>query len=537
MSGASIATLTVLGGLMAGLNEIIPDLVRTAFAQVGQRVAPQPTSAVERAYEENTWIRAAIKMFTPGAQAPFMEPSAARDLGQAAGETIAQAIGAHNLRRIADAVDGIAAKIGLWKPTIGRAQSMEREKPAPATPLTQRERAMQAAGLGEKELAIAETFYQYTQDAERIEQDFLARRQDMVQSFNDWRVQAEEDLGRRLTQAKDDYAREGARRLEDYNKQVAKVNEDANRQEAEQERRHLDSLRKAQRDHRDRLIDLLEEGDVRGIVKEMRRYRNQREDMSSQVEQERAQRADERNRRLAEMDEQFKLENARRDEDFALQQRRAEEALELERQRRQQALNEQIADLTTEKQRALDDLDDTLVQAMAKLMGFATYVETKIYPLMYNAAVKAMAPFQTIAAYLEQMAEMESRIESIPYGPARDYARSFLSGFDLGGFVARIPVAGRASGGYVENGLYAMGERGREFVLNADTTRLLESRYGRLDQDTFAGMGESFSYAPYIDLRGASGVDLPAIRRAWRQDMDAAFESYATRRRTPVYGR
>jgi hypothetical protein len=399
---------------------------------------------------------------------------------------------------------------------------------------TRRPMQLKATGLGEEELAIAETFYQYTKDAERIEQDFLARRQDMVQSFNDWRVQAEEDLVRQLTQANDDFAREGARRLEDYNKQVAKVNEDANRREAEQERRHLDSLRKAQRDHRDRLIDLLEEGDVRGIVKEMRRYRNQREDMSSQVEQERAQRADERNRRLAEMDEQFKLENARRDEDFRLQQQRAEEALELERQRRQQALNEQIADLTTEKQRALTELDTMLEMALSKMMGFATALELEVYPKMYTAAVKWAQPLIDLANDLMTIMEMQAQL---PEG-TRFWIPESLEPYLFPGYIMGSPIAGsRASGGYVDSGLYAMGERGREFVLNADTTRLLESRYGRLDQDTFAGMGESFSYAPYIDLRGATGVDLPTIRRAWRQDMDAAFENYATRRRTPVYGR
>jgi len=137
---------------------------------------------------------------------------------------------------------------------------------------------------------------------------------------------------------------------------------------------------------------------------------------------------------------------------------------------------------------------------------------------------------------LERMAEIEAQIQSIPYGPARHMAEGFLSGWNIANLVEGIAIP-RASGGYVDSGLYAMGERGREFVLNADTTRLLEARYGRLDQDTFAGMGESFSYAPYIDLRGATGVDLPTIRRAWREDMNAAFENYATRRRTPVYGR
>jgi len=389
-------------------------------------------------------------------------------------------------------------------------------------------------GLDESQTEIAQTYYDYTQKAEEIEADFITRRQQMVDSYNDWRLQAEQDLVRQLTQANEDYAREGARRLEDYNRQVAKVNEEANRQEAEQERRHLDNLRKAQRDHRDRLIDLLEEGDVRGIVKEMRRYRRQREDLGEDLAQQRARRADDRARRLQEMDEQFRLENARREEDFNLQQQRAEEAFALEQQRRKQAIEDQIVELSAEKQRALDDMDDTLVQALSKLMRFATQVEMQVLPMMYQTAVKAMAPFMAIADFLQKMAEIQAQVQALP-GPARGMAESFLTGWNLSQFMQGIAMP-RASGGYVDTGLYAVGERGREFVVSAPTTRLLESKYGQLSQDTFTRLaGDSFSYAPYIDLRGATGVDLPTIRRAWKQDMDEAFERQAARRRTPMY--
>ena len=401
--------------------------------------------------------------------------------------------------------------------------------------LTRRPTQLKATGLDEEQLAIGEVMYRYTEDAKQIEREYLARRQDMVQSYNDWRIQAEEDLGRRLAQANEDYDREGTRRLDDYNRQVAKVNEEANRREAEQERRHLDNLRKAQRDHRDRLIDLLEEGDVRGIVKEMRRYRTQREDMASQAQQDKAQRADDRNRRLQEMDEQFRLENARRDEDFRLQQQRAEEELELERQRRKKALDQQIIELTDEKDRALTELDTMLEMALAKMMGFATALELDVYPKMYKAALKWAQPLIDLANDLMTIMEMQAQL---PEG-TRFWIPESMEPYLFPGYIMGSPIAGsRATGGYVDSGLYTMGERGREFVLNADTTRLLEASYGRLDQDTFRALaGESFSYAPYIDLRGATGVDLPTIRRAWREDMNAAFEGYATRRRTPVYGR
>jgi hypothetical protein len=45
-------------------------------------------------------------------------------------------------------------------------------------------------------------------------------------------------------------------------------------------------------------------------------------------------------------------------------------------------------------------------------------------------------------------------------------------------------TGGRASGGYVSNGLYSVGERGYEYVLSHDTTRKLEDAFGgQLSQD------------------------------------------------------
>jgi hypothetical protein len=50
-------------------------------------------------------------------------------------------------------------------------------------------------------------------------------------------------------------------------------------------------------------------------------------------------------------------------------------------------------------------------------------------------------------------------------------------------------MGGRAAGGYVENGVYRLGERGQEFVLNAGTTRAAEGLIGgRLTQGRALGI-------------------------------------------------
>jgi hypothetical protein len=64
-------------------------------------------------------------------------------------------------------------------------------------------------------------------------------------------------------------------------------------------------------------------------------------------------------------------------------------------------------------------------------------------------------------------------------------------------------MGGRAAGGYVENGVYRMGERGQEFVLNAGTTRAAEGLIGgRLTQGRALGiMTNNFQIGNGVTIR------------------------------------
>ncbi len=68
--------------------------------------------------------------------------------------------------------------------------------------------------------------------------------------------------------------------------------------------------------------------------------------------------------------------------------------------------------------------------------------------------------------------------------------QSFANGWaSLVAAIRSLFMGGRATGGYVENGIYRMGERGSEFVLNAQTTKAAESLIGgRLTQGRALGM-------------------------------------------------
>lgn len=81
-------------------------------------------------------------------------------------------------------------------------------------------------------------------------------------------------------------------------------------------------------------------------------------------------------------------------------------------------------------------------------------------------------------------------------------------------------VPGMASGGYATSGVYQLGEEGREFVLDASTTRLMESMAGRLSQDKVRALAvqrggpskvsvqQNFTFAP-----GISASDREWIRQ------------------------
>lgn len=68
--------------------------------------------------------------------------------------------------------------------------------------------------------------------------------------------------------------------------------------------------------------------------------------------------------------------------------------------------------------------------------------------------------------------------------------QSFANGWaSLVAAIRSLFMGGRATGGYVENGIYRMGERGSEFVLNAQTTKAAEGLIGgRLTQGRALGM-------------------------------------------------
>jgi hypothetical protein len=64
-----------------------------------------------------------------------------------------------------------------------------------------------------------------------------------------------------------------------------------------------------------------------------------------------------------------------------------------------------------------------------------------------------------------------------------------------------------ASGGYAGYGKYTLGESGKEFILNNQTTRHLESMFGPLSQDKFFRMSQGGF--------GGSGMAISVNQQNW----------------------
>lgn len=90
-----------------------------------------------------------------------------------------------------------------------------------------------------------------------------------------------------------------------------------------------------------------------------------------------------------------------------------------------------------------------------------------------------------------------------------------------------LVLGGRATGGYVDNGVYRMGEKGREFVLNASTTRAAENVMGgQLTQQRAMSAFGGGRRIEYHDNRRIDSSLSQNDRRVIRSDvMDALARS------------
>jgi TP901 family phage tail tape measure protein len=395
------------------------------------------------------------------------------------------------LHLLVEAINGVSAH--LQELRFDKLTRME-ARLAPQLPREPYATPTMPVGLTEEQLDFGKAYAEYLESRERTERQFARRREDMVEAFADWEEKAQRDLGRRLAELDEDMAKDRLERANATQERLAKLQQDYYRDQERAAQQHQKSLERMQVDHRDRLIDLLEAGDVRGITKEMRSYRKSRERAVEDYQIQSRQREEDYNRRRAEEEARAQEEAHKQQE--RLEERRQEmlEAFALERQDRQEALAEQLADLDTAHAEEMKLLDDQAREELALLAGLEAEID-KFYAGMYEKGVEWLGDMEAlreefILGWIQALGMGEDPFEELRL------QESFASEED------RRAMGSRQYGGPIPTtGLYQL--HAGEYVLDADTTRMLESYHGSLTQSSFQrSEGLHLTYAPVFQGMG-----------------------------------
>lgn len=219
---------------------------------------------------------------------------------------------------------------------------------------------------------IISTWQDYQSDIEQIDADLAMSRKNIWENYNTWYERAQRDLGRSLSRMQDDYLDDEAERIEDHQSRISEINEDALKERAKAQADHDLNLRRMAEDHHDRLIDLIEEGDVRGITKEMGQYRKDKSRAIEDFQREQGERQSDTAERIREQEDSFAKEQQKRQEQYEKRRKDAIEQLELERQDREEDAARETARLEEQAAAEKKILEDKVKDELAILMGFVT---------------------------------------------------------------------------------------------------------------------------------------------------------------------
>lgn len=353
---------------------------------------------------------------------------------------------------------------------------------------------------------IAASFARTVNAAQR---DLEKRLADLEKQFTRRQTELIANLAKAEARDEDRYYTDRLKRAREHHIDLARMEEDYQRKQ-----------RRLREDHDDRLNDLIRTRDARAILTEMRDYEKQRQ----------------RN------EEDYRINVSRRDADYARQLADQEEAFAEQRAARQEALQEQLADLRenlaeqqAEARAAYEERIEAAQQDRAERLAELekSYQQEKIE----RANQQADRLAQLKDAYREQRQFIETSFdESLMF--MQTTSEKFLNWFKTkkeelenylkGSGVSAGGAIGYASGGYAGPGLAMLGERGREFVLNADTTRKLERDLGMLTQEKLLTFGGHTEHT--IRFEGVpAGINQAGLEDAVYRAMGAVFTGAARR--------
>ena len=347
------------------------------------------------------------------------------------------------------------------------------------------------AGDAVSEAALA-VFAEYQEERVAIEEETERRRNEIIAAAASER----ESLEARILEAEIEFGKQETRYEEEYYRNRTARAEAAGKEMARAEADHQRNMRRMREDSLARQDTMIGARDALGLRRERRSYEVERQ----RAEEDQAVKMSRRNEsfalEMAQAEVHFQIQRARREQDFTARQAKLSEELATVNTRR----DEELELLKTVTETQLDNLE------RATLERIGTIDATLVAGM--NVITQSATTTGEMLAWLEQQ---------------RQALASGISGRRGG----TGPIPGYASGGYA-SGIIRTGEQGREFVLDAQTTRAAERALGaRLTQQNVLGAqrGGQLGIHQNFTFRG----DMSAGMRQWyrrtaREEAQAAFQ-------------
>ena len=210
---------------------------------------------------------------------------------------------------------------------------------------------------------------EFNEDALNRDRQYADERTRTIRDAGRAGAQAYEEYLRQQTRALEDFKFREQRTLADYAMEDARKQDEFNRNEMRAAAEHQTSLQRLASEHRNRMIDLAEAGDVRGMVKEMRDYKDRRKETEEDFRSQAGQSREDFQRQQGEEAERRALDARRRQEDFDRQQAEAKDNYQLQTAQRQEQLALQLADMKTAHEK--EDAEQQEAYISAKIARWA----------------------------------------------------------------------------------------------------------------------------------------------------------------------
>jgi SWI/SNF chromatin-remodeling complex subunit SWI1 len=376
-----------------------------------------------------------------------------------------------------------------WKSALAGYEQFQKENTA-ATAQYEQFRADLIDRYGQRR---AQAEQQYEQQRTAIVTDFAQQQARALQDFRQGQARAATDFSRNQAQAAAAFARAQAQADSDYYAQRALNARNFGLEAARMEADHQRDMRRMQQDYLNQVADAEIDRDATALYQATRSYDQQRTQAEEDYQTEAQRRNADYAQSVADQEAAFQQQRAQRAEEFSRQQAEAQAHYAEQRDQQLADFAQEQADARNQQAERLAELDaayqeekaQTDIQQQEELAAeYAHYEAEKVlrstkFQEQLTALDAALTGQQATAQakYAAMEADFTAYLNRLQTSIPKTTPTSARTATRRGG---------RAAGGYADYGAYTLGEAGREFVLNADTTRQLEGAYGgALTQQTF----------------------------------------------------